>query len=312
VASSAEQQLHRDIEDRRQAGVPCDGAELSRRIDGLGDLQLNTQARHDAFREVYTALTPPGFRLMPFPDRTEVLVSGHVLHLEAVLVDERLGQVVGEIRRHFELDQRFVDHELLTIQKAYRGGSLSLVLLNQAFPFYREIDLTFVLVHAALTTGRWHWARVGFEFLDRDRVWIAEWAFMCLRALEETPLPYDFPASQLALLGTAPGEPETSFRELRDSIEQLLPSLLLDRRSFVRPLISQLESRSRSESSGSWGWLDEPRWRYFAGENGLEYDEDAPVGKIIMLGGPDWHGVFDLKDPTAEAIFDLEFQRRFP
>jgi hypothetical protein len=30
-----------------------------------------------------------------------------------------------------------------------------------------------------------------------------------------------------------------------------------------------------------------------------------------MLAGSDWHGVFDLKDPIAQQVFEAEFRRKF-
>ena len=60
------------------------------------------------------------------------------MSLKAVIVDDRIGQVVSEIIRDVLLDQRAVVHELLKVQDVYRGVALSYVLLNQAFPLYRR------------------------------------------------------------------------------------------------------------------------------------------------------------------------------
>jgi hypothetical protein len=313
VEISAEQAVHQAIDARRQSGGICDSAELRQRIDDLGDMKLSDKARHDAFREVYDALTPTGFRLMPFPDRTNITVTGHVLNIEAVVVDENIGQVVGAIERRFELDSRFVDHQLLALQAPYRGAGLSLVLLNQAFPFYRSIQLDRVLVHAALETGRWQWARMGFEFAPVDRPVVEAWAVLCLAALGE-PLPAPgFRASELALLGTAPGGAQASFQELRDQIELTIPGLLADPTTGPTwtVIATELERRSRIETNNVWGWRDEDRWRHLADANRLKYDQDTAVGKVVMLAGPDWHGTFDLGDPAAQTVFDQEFQRRF-
>lgn len=312
MTSAAEQAVHQAIEARRNSGVVCDRAELETRIDDLGDMHLTDKARHDAFSEVYEALTPTGFRLMPFPDRTEIKAAGHILNVEAVVVDEHVGQVVGAIERRFELDSRFVEHQLLRLEKPYRGASLSLVLLNQAFPFYRSIGLDRVLVHAALETGRWQWARMGFEVVPSERPLIDTWSALCLTALGEPILAPGFRASELALLGTAPGGRDTSFEELRDHLELVLPGLLADPTyGHVWTAVSNdLEQRSRRETQSRWGWRDEGRWRALADANRLQYDQAAPVGKVVMLAGPDWNGTFDLQDPAAQAVFDQEFQRQ--
>ena len=74
---------------------------------------------------------------------------------------------------------------------------------------------------------------------------------------------------------------------------------------------NELERRSRAETNNAWGWREEDRWRHLADANRLQYNQDAAVGKVVMLAGPDWHGTFDLGDPAAQAVFDQEFQRRF-
>ena len=313
MTSAAEQAVHQAIEARRQSGAACDGAELAKRIDDLGDMQLTDKERHDAFREVYDALTPIGFRLMPYPDRTQITVVGHVLNIEAVVVDQRIGQVVGAIERRFELDNGFVDHQLLKLETPYRGAGLSLVLLNQSFPFYRSIGLDRVLVHAALQTGRWQWARMGFEIVAAERQLIETWSALCLAALGEPILTPGFRANELALLGTAPGDRQTSFEELRERLELLLPLLLADptQGHLWTAVSNELKRHSRRETHNIWGWRDEDRWRTLADANRLQYDRAAPVGKVVMLAGPDWNGTFDLQDPAAQAVFNQEFQRHF-
>jgi hypothetical protein len=311
VSTPAELKALADIESRRQAGVACGVDELRRRIDALGDVRLDRQGLHQAFREVYEALSPPGFDLLPIPDESSIAQAGHVLHLEAVLVDMTARQVVGVIKRHFELDQGFVDHQLLTLQKPYRGAGTSLVLLNQAFSFYRAASLTIVLVHAALMTGRWQWARMGFEPIPADRPHIERWAAVCLRALGGVPLPAGFPVSELALLGTGPTPETTSFKNLRERVEALVAGALANPAvsAGVQMVVDDLDRRADAETGGAWKWFDEGRWQAIAAQNGLNYDEQAAIGKVIMLAGPDWHGTFDLNDPASDAVFQQEFQR---
>jgi GNAT superfamily N-acetyltransferase len=138
----------------RAAPFPS-GDDIRARIDALGDVALDRATRHAAFADLYAALTPPGFRLMPWPDETQITTAAHDIKLSAVLVDEAVnGQVAARIERHVVLDGGFVSHDLLQVQKPYRGSGFSHVLLNQAFPFYRALGLRAVVVHAALETGR--------------------------------------------------------------------------------------------------------------------------------------------------------------
>src|ERR1039457_1983060 len=97
--SLPERQALMRIADRRRSGVPFDGSELARRIDELGDMQLSTASRHDAFAELYAAYTPSGFRLMPFPDDSALYGNEHRMVVRAVIADDTERQVVGEIER---------------------------------------------------------------------------------------------------------------------------------------------------------------------------------------------------------------------
>ncbi|MEN3285578.1 MAG: hypothetical protein V7607_6718 [Solirubrobacteraceae bacterium] len=184
MSNSADKRALAALAARRAAQVGLDGMELRARIQALGDVNLNDAGRQDAFREVYAALTSKRFRLMPFPDASRIETATNRIYLEAVLVDDQVnGQVAGEIRRDVYLDERFVKHDLLRIQTPYRRGGISHILLNQAFPFYRQIGLDVVVVHAALEAGRWHWARMGFAPLDtEERALLQGWSGLCLLA----------------------------------------------------------------------------------------------------------------------------------
>jgi GNAT superfamily N-acetyltransferase len=199
ITNPSDRQALEEPRGRRAASVPFDGAEFRARIQALGDVALNDSGRHDAFREVYDALTLSPFQLMPFPDDSTLDTATNGLRLQAVLVDaETEGQVAAEIHRSFQLDSKFVEHKLLLIQKPYRRAGLSHVLLSQAFPFYRRIGLDFVLVHAALQSGRWHWARMGFTPVNQQEQDLHDaWSLLCLHALG---LPLLAPGTPISVL----------------------------------------------------------------------------------------------------------------
>jgi GNAT superfamily N-acetyltransferase len=309
----AEQRILDGIALRRAAGSRCDGTELRKRIEELGDMPLDRRARHDAFLEVYVALTPSGFQLRTWPDETFVGVAQATLRVKGVLVDEiEHGQAAAEIERTFVLDAGVVSHELLRVQRAYRGLGLSHVLLNQAFPFYRKLQLHSVFVHAALETGRWQWARMGFDFEPgTSRPLMETWAMLCLTALGEPRLPAEFRANELALFGSEPSGRETSFESLHDALEAEISRLLADPSTgtVTREFLGYCDHRLREEMGQDL--LDANRLRSIAAANKLAYDENAAAGKIIMLAGPDWYGVFELDDPVTRRIFETEFERRF-
>jgi GNAT superfamily N-acetyltransferase len=310
--ATAEQLALKDIQARRRSRTPCDGPELQRRIQQLGDMSLDAKKRHLAFREIYDALTPPGFQLMPLPNHSEIVVSPCQIKVAGILVDAKIErQVAGQISRHFLLDQRFVHHKLLQVQDVYRGGGFSHVLLYRALPFYRRIGLFSVLIHAAMETGRWHWARMGFEFERSSRPSMEAYAALGLFAAEQEPLASGFPAHELATMGSEPGGICISLKELRDRLAHAVTSLTADaaRRAAVVSIVAHCERRIRHESDARWRWLAPSRFEALAAQHKLSYDEEIPLGKAIMLAGPDWHGVFDLTDRVAQQVFEAEFNR---
>lgn len=299
---------------RRAAGAAFDGPELIQRIDDLGDMRLNAETRHDAFAELYSAFTPSGFRFVPFPNECAITVAGHRVSLKAVIVDDRIGQVVAEIVRDVLLDQKAVVHELLKVQDVYRGVALSYVLLNQAFPLYRQIGLERVLVHAAMETGRWHWARLGFDFLTPDdRKIIMAWALAALGGLGKGGVDPNAPARRVAQLGSGSPSETASMDEVRVAVETQITAWRADPAltANVDALLAEWNQRSRAETGGQFDMLDADRVRVIAARNRLEATDQIALGKAIMLTGPDWWGAFDLHDQATADAFDREFSRRF-
>lgn len=249
---------------------------------------------------------------MPWPDSTSITAAPEELKIDAVLVDEALhGQAAGEIRRRFSMSTNVLSHDWLRVQRPYRGSGMSHVLLNQAFPFYRDLGLVAVAIHAALETGRWHWARLGFDFAPTSRPVVETWATVCLAALGQPLLPTGFAASELALLGSAPSGETASFADLLGALEREVERRLADpaTASAIQQFIAYCDGRLEGEMSRPT--LDKDRLRAIADANGFGYESDAALGKVVMLAGPDWWGYFDLADTAAQAVFDAEFRRRF-
>jgi hypothetical protein len=301
------------IDARRDAGASFDRAELTRRVDELDDGPLASQARHEALAELYANFTPPNFRLVPFPDDSLVETAGHRIRIRAMIVDDRIGQVVAEIDRDLHLDAEAVNHELLRIQRAYRGSALSLVLLQQAFPLYRQLGLRLILVHAALETGRWQWARLGFEAVPADRSLVMSWATVALGGLGVPLIDPTAPIRRLAQLGTGEPPEEVSLEQVHAAVAADLtrrqedPALA----GAVTPMVAAWDERSLDETGGRMRMLEPARLAMIAAANRITPGEAIPIGKAIMLTGPDWNGYFDLADQAAQDAFDREFGRRF-
>jgi GNAT superfamily N-acetyltransferase len=309
-----EAQVLADIEARRKAGVVFDGRELTRRIDDLGDIVLSSAGRHGAFAELYGAFTPKGFRLVPFPDDSQITVSDHRVRVRAVIIDDAHGQVVAEIERDVLLDHGIVRHDLLRVQDAYRGEGLSYVLLERALELYRQLGLGLVVVHAALETGRWHWARLGFDFVnDRERSIVMGWAMMALVGLGQTPLDPASPARRLAQLGTGSPSDQASLEDVRAAVDAQLaiwhkdPAL----RHGADLLAAEWDRRSLSETGQQLRILEPARVKRIAAANAMTATDPMALGKAIMLAGPDWLGSFDLNDQPSLDAFEREFSRRF-
>ena len=226
----------------------------------------------------------------------------------------RIGQVFAEIVRDVLLDQRAAVHELLKVQDVYRGVALSNVLLDQAFPLYRQIGLDQVLVHAAMETGRWHWARLGFDFLEADdRTIVMAWALGALGGLGKAAFDPNAPARRLAQLGSGSPQETASMQHVRVAVQAQVAAWGADpaMKPNVDALVAEWDRRSLAETGGQFDMLDADRVRVIAARNRLQVTDQIAPGKAIMLTGPDWWGAFDLHDQATADAFDREFSRCF-
>lgn len=290
----------------RQASVNDLGADLRQRIDELGQVTLDSQARQAAFGEILDAITPPGFDVFPFPDECRVDPADHSIELVGAVVDQARRQVVGVINRKLVLDIASVKHEFLRLQRPYRGAGLTPLLLERSLAFYDSIGIRHVHVHAALETGRWYWARLGFDFATPgDRGLVATWGTIALMALSEKLLPPDSPARRWAQLGSGDPPVLISLEDLRAKMEVLVAAGLAD--PATRAQFEDLENAY----SGLFGvgWMDVDRFVACAEDNGFAVADDVPIGRAIMLTGPDWNGVFDLSNQGARDAFEEELNR---
>lgn len=282
MAARTETQILNDIAARRAAGIADLGADLRQRIDDLGNLVLDTVDRQQAFAEVFDAFKPPNFDLYPQPDDCAIAVAGHVIRVSGVIIDTANRQVVGDLVRTIALDTGIAEHNFLRLHQPYRDNALTPVLVWRSFGFYDRIGLVAAVVHAALQTGRWYWARLGFEFATpqfRERV--RRWGRAVNTALG-SPLDVSgfTEARQWALAGSTPPVVETTFEEIA--------------RSMPRARWAHF----RGQSFGSYLGI-------VADANRLRFDQPIPLGRAIMLSGPDWWGFFPLHDAARRQQLEL-------
>ena len=101
--------------------------------------------------------------------------------------------------------------------------------------------------------------------------------------------------------------------EVRSAVEAELARWRADpaRRTAVDQLAQEWDRRALAESAGRRTALDPARTALLADRNGLDTSDEIPLGKAVMLAGPDWEGVFDLADQASQDAFEREFSRQF-
>ena len=222
----------------------------------------------------------------PFPNSRLLLVPGgapDVVPCEASLdhggligfsaVLEIESNPVALIMRRLFLRGRYVHHEYLSVFEPYRNYGIAPAVLKTSFDFFDELEMRYVVVLAALETGRWYWAQCGFTFLERsDRDGVEQWAQQTLRALGiqlDTRLLAD--AGQFLRMG----EPQTV------SIEELSQAMPGEAQRFHDAALA----------------------------NNINPVDQIPLGKAILVCGPEWWGRLDLNGPSR-TVFDVFVQNR--
>ncbi len=262
-----------EIQAQRARGEPL-GEQLLWRIKALGaDVDIGDPANQDAFREVWSAFNLPGTTLdaaagecrATLDDGGTILVKAFIYHG---------GNVLGFVQRRLLLGRAIVIHEGLVIEPPYRGRGLNLALLNQSFDFYDEVGIREVWLEAGLATGRWHWARVGFEFAQpKDLQAVKDWVEKVLKAVGIRGLRVDryTSALQFARMG---GNRQIAL----ETIAAAIPA-----------------SRERIEAA--------------AAGNDLEMDQPIALARAVMITGPTWLGRLDLQGP-GRAVFRAHLQEK--
>ena len=158
-------------------------------------------------------------------------------------------------------------HEVLILEEEVRGRGVSAVVLKRSFELYDQLGFQIVILEADMT-GKWHWARLGFDFvLDSDLANVRNWTERALAALRITGLRVEgyTSAAQFARMGGA-------------------------RKVSIGSLASALPAAER------------PRIERTAAENGLALDEEIALARALMICGPKWFGRLELNGPGRVAF----------
>lgn len=243
------------------------GEQLLARVEELTQGQQIDLAEHlDHFPELRRAFTIPHAELVLVPDRCPAsLEDGGSIELVGFLctpLDD--GTEPGlQFKRHLKLGEGCADHQWLKVAPPLRGIGLSSALLLRSFAFYKSIGLRSVELDAAMEAGKWHWARVGFEFMwPAEAAAVKRWALEVAAAVKPEGL-------NVAALTTA-----TQFAHMEARRGITLAELS---KSFPKKA-EQIEKVAK--------------------QNDLAMDQPIPFGRAVMLTGPRWEGLLDLEGPS--------------
>lgn len=240
--------------------------QLVERIEIIGERIELDESNRDLFREVWEGLSIPRIHLKPVEGECWTApIDGGTVVAKALIQLE--GQPIGIIQRRLVLGRRIALHELLFLGPSVRGQGLSIAFLLASFTLYDELGLREVQLQAAMETGRWYWARVGFEFIrDEDARLVRDWAAEVLEATEIRGLRIDryTAAGQFARMG---GRRKLSLARI-------------------------------AEAMPSKGGMVEK----IAAANNLPLTRRIELGRAVMITGPAWFGRLDLNGPERAAF----------
>lgn len=299
-----QQELIAEIRARRAAGIPDLGEEMKRRIADWGRVTIDSDLRREAFSELTAPFEVSPYRLIVRPesrvDPTTETVDLRMLLVE--LVGGSAPRFVGTVERTFVLGEARVHHARMEISEDFRGRAIAPRIMLASFARYDQLGITRVTVHAGLGTGRFYWSgKVGFDFMrEADQRHVERWATFVLGALNR-PIDLDGISrpQQWALLGTTSDPPPTArFKDLASKVARVSTTLLDPNGTGV---VGSVESHDVEVEPGM---VDLPaHLRRVADENKIGWEAEEPLGKLIMLTGPDWLGLFDLTDPASRAAY---------
>lgn len=305
-----EQELIKQIRARRADGIPDLGAEIRRRVEEFGAIKIDSDLRREAFSELTAPFEVAPYRIIVGGD-SYIDPADQVVALEMGLVEQtEHGGVnfVGAIERTYLLGEGRVLHQRMEIDEQFRGRAIAPRIMLASFERYDRLGIETVIVHAALETGRYYWSgKVGFDFLRQaDQRYVERWATFVLGALN---LPIDLDGisqpQQWALLGTTVDPPPTAgFSDLAGKVSKVSTSLLDPGGGGI------VGSVERAEVESEEGMVDVAKHlRNVADANHISWDDPIPLGKLIMLSGPDWWGRFDLTDPVSRGAYQANAER---
>lgn len=243
----------------------------------IGELTQATEvdlaANIEHFPELKAAITPSGYEsfLVPGPVGAKAtLEDGGALELVGGLHIGGAPAPIATFKRTLNFEGKWAYHDHFEVMPEHRGRGISLQFLQGCFGLYDELDLAEARVQAS-ATGRWHWARIGFQFSPpsagiKVREWAAELcaAFGVRASVEES-------ASTTQLVGLG-GNRKVSMAEIAAAVP-----------------------RKAEEATKA------------AEHNGLAFEERIEFGRAMLLTGPEWDGRLGLAE-ADRVLFEIALE----
>lgn len=209
------------------------------------------------FRDVFEATCKPDLlAFVPVGDKCSLDCATQTVHIEGKITAGRT--TIAEIRRTLDFRVGIAHHAQLIVEPDFRGYGIAAIVLRHALDFYARADVRQIALTAALTSGPYYWAKLGFDFLDENAALrVRTWA---LRVNAKLDLGLDVAAlqaasaSDLATLGIDDG-PAISMAAIADAFPD-------DR--------SNIDLRVREQKFNA--------------------ADEIPAGQAILLSGPKWEG----------------------
>jgi GNAT superfamily N-acetyltransferase len=130
-----------------------------------------------AFSDVFDAVcAPPHTQFIPSRDRCRLDPVGRSLRIAGTVTTTK-GERVAEVDRKLDFGSRLAHHAMLVVNPEFRNAGLAAVFVLHSIEFYESVGIREIHLQAALTTGPYYWARLGFQFAsDPDAELIRTWA----------------------------------------------------------------------------------------------------------------------------------------
>lgn len=265
------------IEKLRRRGAenrPLNRADLEWRIQTLDGASFDDDPELlELFRDVFEATcAPPGLDFVP--RREDCSISSHGVEFSGRLRFSSGSRAeVGTITRRIRIAEDTAHHRTLRIEPQFRGFGLAAIILEHSMGYYLRLGLKEVVLYAALTTGPYYWAKMGFDFNDGiDGATSEEVRTWCQRINNNLGLNIDCTYRRTPEEWSSLGRDDN----LTCTLEDIASAMPKD--------------------------LESDKIKTLAIEIGITHDQPIHFGKAALLTGPRWDAIAKVSDPYRSRL----------